>query len=94
MVFTDLEKAYDRIPKNLIWWALDKHKVLTKYVTLIKGMYNDVVASVRTTIGDTDDFPIKIGCIKGQFRALTFFALVIDEVTRKIYGFVGDFSLP
>lgn len=61
MVFTDLEKAYDRIPKNLIWWALDKHKVLTKYLTLIKGMYNDVVASVRTTIGDTDDFPIKIG---------------------------------
>jgi hypothetical protein len=34
MVFIDLEKAYDRIPRNLMWWVLDNHKVPTKYVTL------------------------------------------------------------
>jgi hypothetical protein len=32
-----------------------------KYITLIKDMYNNVVTSVRTSDGDTDDFPIKIG---------------------------------
>ena len=35
LVFIDLEKAYDKIPKNVIWWSLDKHKVPSKYVTLI-----------------------------------------------------------
>ena len=35
MVFIDLEKAYDKIPMNVMWWALDKHKVPSKYVTLI-----------------------------------------------------------
>ena len=43
MVFIDLEKAYDKISRNVMWWALDKHKVLTKYVGLIKGIYNNVV---------------------------------------------------
>ena len=48
MVFIDLEKAYDKIPMNVMWWALDKHKVPTKYVGLINDMYNNVVTSVRT----------------------------------------------
>ena len=48
MVFIDLKKAYDKIPKNIIRWALDKHKVPSKYVTLIKDMYNNVVTNVRT----------------------------------------------
>jgi hypothetical protein len=42
-------------------WALEKHKVPTKYITLIKDMYDNVVTSVRTSDGDTDDFLIKIG---------------------------------
>ena len=34
IVFIDLEKAYDKIPRNVMWWALDKHKVPSKYVTV------------------------------------------------------------
>ena len=42
MVFIDLEKAYDKISRNVMWWALEKHKVPTKYITLIKEMYDNV----------------------------------------------------
>jgi hypothetical protein len=48
MVFIDLEKAYDKVPRNVMWWALEKHKVPTKCITLIKDMYKDVVTCVRT----------------------------------------------
>ena len=62
MVFIDLEKAYDKIPWNVMWWALEKHKVLAKYITLIKDMYDNVVTSGV----DTNDFPIKIGLHQGS----------------------------
>jgi hypothetical protein len=43
MVFIDLEKAYNKIPRNVIRWALHKRKVPTKYVGLIKDMYIVIV---------------------------------------------------
>jgi hypothetical protein len=29
IVFIDLEKAYDKVLRNIMWWALQKHKVST-----------------------------------------------------------------
>jgi hypothetical protein len=57
IIFIDLEKTYDKVTRNIMWWALQKHKVSTKYITLIKDMYDNVVTNVRTSDGDTNDFP-------------------------------------
>ena len=67
-------------------WALEKHKVPTKYVTLIKDMYNNAVTSVWTNDGNTDYFLIKIGLHQGSALSPYLFALVMDEVTRDIQG--------
>jgi hypothetical protein len=63
---------------------LEKHKVLTKYITLIKNMYDNVVTSVRTNDEDTNDFPINIGLHQGSVLSPYIFALVMYEVTRDI----------
>jgi len=60
MVFIDLEKTYDKVPRN-VWWVLEKHKVPIKYITLMKDMYKDAMTLVRTCDGDTIDFSINIG---------------------------------
>jgi hypothetical protein len=47
-------------------------------------MYNNVVTSVRTSDGDTDDFPIGIGLHQESTLSPYPFALVIDKVTEDI----------
>jgi hypothetical protein len=84
IIFIDLEKSYNKVPRNVIWWALQKHKVSSKYITLIKDMYDNVVTSIRTSDGDTNDFPINIGLHQGSALNHYLFALVMDEVTRDI----------
>jgi hypothetical protein len=65
---------------------LQKYKVSTKNITLIKDMYDNVVISVRVSDGDTNDFPINIGLHQGSALSPYLFALVMDEVIRDIQG--------
>jgi hypothetical protein len=69
MVFIDQEINYDKAPRNFKCWALQKHKVSTKYIALIKDMYDNVVISARTSDGGTNDFPINIGLHQGSARS-------------------------
>jgi hypothetical protein len=47
-------------------------------------MYDNVVTSVQTSDGGTNDFPINIGLHQGLTLSSYLFALVMDEVTRDI----------
>jgi hypothetical protein len=84
MVFIDLKKDYNKMPRNVIWWTLQMYKVSTKYITLVKDMYDNIVSSVRTSDKDTNDFLINIGLHQGSALSLYLFTLVMDEVTRDI----------
>jgi Reverse transcriptase (RNA-dependent DNA polymerase) len=86
MIFIDLEKAYDKIPRNIKWWALKKKLVPIKYVTLIKDMYTNIVTCVRACDGVSDRFPIKIRLHQGSALSPYIFTLVMDENTNDIQG--------
>jgi Reverse transcriptase (RNA-dependent DNA polymerase) len=48
MIFIHLEKAYDKIFKNITWLALEKKIAPTNWFTLIKDMYTNAMTSVIT----------------------------------------------
>jgi hypothetical protein len=84
VIFIDMEKAYDKLARNVMWWTLQKHKVSSKYIILINDMYDNVVTSVRTSDGDTNDFSINVGLHQGSALSTYLFAFMMDEVTRDI----------
>ena len=55
MVFIDLEKAYDKVPREVMV-DIDEKRSPIKYINIIKDMYDGVVANVRTCEGITSDF--------------------------------------
>jgi Reverse transcriptase (RNA-dependent DNA polymerase) len=86
MIFVDLEKAYDKIPRNIMWWALKRKLVPTNYITLIKDMYTNIVTCVRACDSESDIFSIKIGLHQWSVLSQYIFTLVMDEITKDIQG--------
>ena len=51
MVFINVENAFDRVPREVLWRCLEKKDVPLAYMKVIKDMYNGVSTRVRTLVG-------------------------------------------
>ena len=65
MVFIDLEKAYDRVPREILWRCLEKKGVLPWYIRIIKDIYAGGRMSITTPGGVTNDFFVGMGLHQG-----------------------------
>ena len=46
-VFVDLEKAYDKVPREEVWYCMRKSGLAEKYVRIVQDMYDDSTTVVR-----------------------------------------------
>ena len=83
-VFVDLEKAYDRVPREELWHCMRKSGVVEKYVRIVQDMYEDSVTAVRCAVGITDRFKVKVGLHQGSTLSPFLFAMVMDRLTDEI----------
>lgn len=61
MVYIDLEKAYDKVQRNVLWRCLEAIIVVMIYIRVIKDMDVGVMTRVRTVGGDLEHFLVEIG---------------------------------
>ena len=76
MVFIDLEKAYDRVPRQEDWRCLREQGVPEKYVRLVKDTYEDARTQVKTSIGVT--LPVRVGLHQGSSLSPFLLDMILD----------------
>ncbi|GKA86944.1 retrovirus-related pol polyprotein LINE-1, partial [Tanacetum coccineum] len=84
MAFLDLEKAYDSVPRELIWKTLVNKGTSRRYIKVIRDMYDGAKTRVRTSIGNTEFFPVDVGLHQGSAISPYLFALILDGLSRGI----------
>ena len=80
--FVDLEKAYDRVPRDLVYWCLRRREVPEKLVRLVEATYHGASTVVRTMHGRTDEFPIKVGLHQGSGLSPFLFIVVLGVISE------------
>ncbi|XP_063375027.1 uncharacterized protein LOC134662685 [Cydia amplana] len=84
MIFIDLEKAFDRVPRKLIWQSLRAQNVPEWYVHLVMDMYKEVKTKVRSPAGTSEQFDVKVGVHQGSALSPLIFNLVMNYLTADI----------
>ena len=79
MAFVDLEKAFDRVPQKVIWWALRKLGVEEWIVRLVQGMYANAGSGVR--VGERYS-EVKVGVHQGSVLSPLLFIIVLEALSR------------
>ena len=84
MVFIDLEKAYDRVPRQEVWRCMREKGVPEKYVTIVQDMYEGARTRVKSSVGLTDMITVGVGLHQGSSLSPYLFAMIMDVLARGI----------
>ena len=83
MAFVDLEKAFDRVPWDVIWWAMRKLGIDEWLVRLVQSMYKDVRSRVRVGDGYSEEFGVGVGVHQGSVLSPLLFIIVLEALSRE-----------
>ena len=83
-IFVDLEKAFDKVPRQAISWALRSQLVPEYLVKAAVSLYTNSSSRIRFAGGLSEKFPIRVGVHQGSALIPLLFKIVMEEATKEV----------
>ena len=79
----DLEKVFDMVPREVVWWTLRYLGVDEWIVSVIRAMYEDVTTKVRLYGRESNAFIIRVEVHQGSVLGPLLFIIVMEALSRE-----------
>jgi hypothetical protein len=89
--FVDFHKAFDTVPRDLLWQVLDEMGIMGRFMQCLQSMYSqDNVRVMHPTEGLSARFPCGIGVKQGCPLSPLLFGLYLDGLEKHLDALEGD----
>lgn len=86
MVFIDLKKEYDIIPRGVIWDGLKARGISQRYIEVMQHIYDRASMNIHTLMGIIDSLPVKVGLHISRIKPNSFiFTVIMEEIPKSIW---------
>ena len=84
LALIDLEKAFDRVPREVIWWSMRKLKIDEWLVRIVQSMYKEVRSRVRVDDKYSNSFDVLVGVHQGSVISPLLFVIVLEALSMEL----------
>ena len=81
--FVDLEKAFDRVPRSVLWWAMRKLGIDECIVKLVNVMYDSANSRLKVNTCFSERFEVTVGVHQSYVLSPLHFAIVMEALSRE-----------
>ena len=83
LCFFDLKNAFDRLPREVISWAMCKLGVEKRLLSTVMSMYTGRKTVIRTVYGNSKGFEVKVCMHQGSALSPLLFVIVMEAISRE-----------
>ena len=78
-----MEKAFDKVPQDVMWWEMHKLDIENWLASVAQAMYTKARSPVQVNGTHSEEFVVKVGVHKGSVLSPLLFIMVLEALPHE-----------